>query len=109
MVNRKLIAAGKYLFDPANFQLQHENKMIELTQREAELLNFFLEHRNEVLKREQILTSIWGQDGYFFGRSLDVFVSRLRKIFVMDGEIRIENLHGIGYRMIVPESSGTSP
>ena len=108
MVNRKLISAGKFLFDPANFQLQHENKMIELTQREAELLNFFLEHRNEVLKREQILTSIWGQDGYFFGRSLDVFVSRLRKIFVMDGEIRIENLHGIGYRMIVPESSGTS-
>jgi DNA-binding response OmpR family regulator len=77
--------------------------MIELTQREAELLNFFLEHRNEVLKREQILTSIWGQDGYFFGRSLDVFVSRLRKIFSADGEIRIENLHGIGYRMIVPD------
>jgi len=53
-----------------------------------------------VLKREQILTAIWGQDDYFFGRSLDVFISRLRKIFAADDSVKIETLHGIGFKFV---------
>jgi DNA-binding response OmpR family regulator len=97
---RKLYRVGKYQFDPANFLLEFDKEKLELTQREAELLQYFLEHKNEVLKREQILTAIWGQDDYFFGRSLDVFVSRLRKIFANDTSIKIENLHGIGFKLV---------
>jgi DNA-binding response OmpR family regulator len=101
--NKKLYQAGTYQFDPSNFVLLKNNQVVELTQRESELLLFFLEHKNQVLKREQILTSIWGQDDYFFGRSLDVFVSRLRKIFAGDTTIHIENLHGIGFKLVVAE------
>jgi len=56
-----------------------------------------------VLKREQILKSVWGDDDYFMGRSLDVFISRLRKIFSNEEGIAIENLHGIGFKFVVPE------
>jgi DNA-binding response OmpR family regulator len=91
--------AGTYLFDPANFLLKKEGKEILLTEREAALLGFFLKHKNEALKREQILQAVWGQDDYFYGRSLDVFVSRLRKIFADDPGFRIQTLHGIGFRL----------
>ena len=78
-----------------------------LTQREAELLKYFLDHKNEVLKRDQILTALWGKDDYFLGRSLDVFVSRLRKIFAKDAAVKIENLHGIGFKFL-DDASGTN-
>ena len=103
ITSKKIFTAGNFQFDPGNFSLQKDDKQIELTQREAELLQYFLEHKNEVLKREQILTAIWGQDDYFFGRSLDVFVSRLRKIFAGDENVKIENLHGIGFKMVLTE------
>lgn len=103
IASKKIFTAGSFQFDPGNFLLQKDDKQIELTQREAELLQYFLEHKNEVLKREQILTAIWGQDDYFFGRSLDVFVSRLRKIFAGDENVKIENLHGIGFKMVLME------
>lgn len=90
-------------FDPPNFNLQNEKEKITLTQREAELLKYFLDNKNEVLKREQILIAIWGKDDYFLGRSLDVFVSRLRKIFSNDEKIKIENLHSIGFKFVERE------
>lgn len=91
---------GSFQFDPANFLLLHQTKQIELTQKEAALLQYFIDHKNKVLKREQILTAIWGQDDYFFGRSLDVFISRLRKIFAADNSVKIETLHGIGFKLV---------
>lgn len=102
-VNNKLYKVSTYQFDPANFILQNQAEKVMLTQREAELLTYFLDNKNQVLKREQILQSIWGQDDYFMGRSLDVFVSRLRKIFSKDTRIRIENLHGIGFKFMESE------
>ena len=102
-VNKKIFTAGNFQFDRSNFLLVKGNEEIELTQREAELLQYFLEHRNQVLTREQILSAIWGQEDYFFGRSLDVFISRLRKIFASDGSVKIENLHGIGFKLVLPE------
>jgi DNA-binding response OmpR family regulator len=89
---------GKYSFDSSSYSLIAENESINLTQRESELLKFFMDNKNEVLKRDRILKSLWGDDDYFMGRSLDVFISRLRKILAHESGISIENLHGIGFR-----------
>lgn len=74
---------------------------MNLTQREAELLKYFVDHKNQVLKREEILKAVWGNDDYFLGSSLDVFISRLRKIFAEEPSITIENLHGIEFKFNV--------
>ncbi|MES2543844.1 MAG: response regulator transcription factor [Bacteroidota bacterium] len=103
VANKLNYRVGKYNFDNSNYQLYNDFEKINLTQREAELLKFFLDNRNIVLKREKILTSLWGDDDYFMGRSLDVFISRLRKIFSEDDKITIENLHGIGFKFSVKE------
>ncbi|BAP29758.1 response regulator [Chryseobacterium sp. StRB126] len=89
---------GKYDFDPKNYTLQNTLNTITLTQRESELLHYFIRHKNTVVKRQDILKAIWGDDDYFMGRSLDVFISRLRKVLVNEENILIENLHGIGFR-----------
>lgn len=89
---------GKYDFDPKNYTLQNAVDTITLTQRESELLHYFISHKNIVLKRQDILKTIWGDDDYFMGRSLDVFISRLRKVLINEENILIENLHGIGFR-----------
>lgn len=90
---------GNYLFDYPNLTIVHREQEDTLTQREADLLKLLVENRDQVLKRSDILVQLWGQDDYFLGRSLDVFISRLRKYFREDEDIRIENLHGVGFRM----------
>lgn len=92
------LQVGKYKFDILNYALFFENEKISLTQRETDLLKLFIQNNNRVLKREEILKSLWGSDDYFMGRSLDVFISRLRKILSNDKNIVIENLHGIGFK-----------
>ena len=92
---------GKYQFDSNNFVVFNEEEKFTLTQRESELLLLFIKNKNKVLKREEILKSLWGDDDYFMGRSLDVFISRLRKILSNEKGIVIENLHGIGFRFSV--------
>jgi DNA-binding response OmpR family regulator len=94
---------GSFKFDFENYSLSNGDLEFLLTQREAELLKFFIEHKNQVVKREAILKALWGDDDYFLGRSLDVFISRLRKIVCIDSHIQIENLHGIGFRFTVKE------
>jgi DNA-binding response OmpR family regulator len=89
---------GKYQFDAINYEVILGNEKTTLTLRESELLKLFIQNPNKVLKREEILKSLWGTDDYFMGRSLDVFISRLRKILSKDTNIVIENLHGIGFR-----------
>ena len=89
---------GKYDFDPKNYTLQGLENSITLTQRESDLLLYFIRHKNLVVKRQEILKAIWGDDDYFMGRSLDVFISRLRKVLAEEQNILIENLHGIGFR-----------
>lgn len=96
-------SVGRYKFDTDNYVLTFEEQKINLTQRESELLKLFLDNKNKVLKREQILTSLWGDDDYFMGRSLDVFISRLRKILSTESHISIENLHGIGFKFNIRE------
>ncbi|MGX5686577.1 response regulator transcription factor [Chryseobacterium cucumeris] len=89
---------GKYDFDPKNYTLKGAENNITLTQRESDLLLYFIRHKNLVVKRQEILRAIWGDDDYFMGRSLDVFISRLRKVLAEEQNIVIENLHGIGFR-----------
>ena len=89
---------GNYFFDTLNYTIYNNNEKIKITERESELLKFLVQNKNEVLKRETILTAIWGENDYFMGRSLDVFISRLRKILLNEKNITIENLHGIGFR-----------
>ena len=101
MGGKNTYTIGKYQFDHKNFLVFNETEKINLTQREAELLKLFLDNKNVVMKREEILKSLWGNDDYFLGRSLDVFISRLRKILANEKGIAIENLHGIGFKFSV--------
>ena len=90
--------AGIFTFDSLNYEIKNGDEKTVLTQREADLLKLFLQNPNRVLKREDILKALWGTDDYFLGRSLDVFISRLRKILAKDPNISIENLHSIGFK-----------
>lgn len=101
IANANIYTVGKYQFDPNNYLVFNASEKISLTQREAELLKLFLDNKNVVMKREEILKSLWGSDDYFLGRSLDVFISRLRKILADEKGIVIENLHGIGFKFSV--------
>jgi len=91
---------GNYTFDYKNLSLKNETIEKQLTQKEADLLKFFIENKNVILKRSDILESLWGEDDYFMGRSLDVFISRLRKYLKQDENLKIENIHGVGFRLV---------
>lgn len=90
---------GSYQFDHENLLLEQAGHLKNLTQKEADLLQFFIENKNQVLKRSLILQRLWGEDDYFLGRSLDVFISRLRKYLRQDESVKIENIHGVGFRL----------
>ncbi|KAF0194087.1 MAG: winged helix family two component transcriptional regulator [Bacteroidetes bacterium] len=90
---------GSYSFDLTNQQLIHSGKTQPLTFRESELIRLFADNMNQIVKREDILMKVWGNDQYFSSRSLDVFISRIRKLLKSDPTIKIENIHNIGYRM----------
>lgn len=97
--SEEICKIGAYTFDYKNLRLIHEDKAISLTAREAELLRLFCLKPEMILKREEILKQVWGNDDYFSGRSLDVFISRLRKYLKHDKNIVIENIHGVGFRI----------
>ncbi len=92
---------GGYVFDYQNLSLQHNGQSETLTQKEADLLRLFCRHMGTALKREEILQQVWGSDDYFLGRSLDVFISRLRKHLRHDPDVEIANLHGVGFKLKV--------
>jgi DNA-binding response OmpR family regulator len=97
-----MVAIGaKYTFSYKSSQLSVGEKTIPLTSREAELLKLFLLNKNQVMSRQSILLHIWGNDDFFTGRSLDVFITKLRKYLQQDPAIRIMNIRGIGYKLIV--------
>ena len=93
-----LFQIGDFTFDHKNLQLKNESIKRQLTQKEADLLKYFIKNKNVVLKRSDILETLWGEDDYFLGRSLDVFISRLRKYLKEDETLKIENIHGVGFR-----------
>ncbi|KAI9549283.1 hypothetical protein GHT06_007574 [Daphnia sinensis] len=93
------LTVGNYLLDHKNLSLKFGEQSKNLTQKEADLLKMFIENKNEVIKRSNILEALWGEDDYFLGRSLDVFISRLRKYLSQDPRIKIENIHSVGFKM----------
>lgn len=93
---------GSFVFDPVNYLVSKEGQATQLTERESALLKLFIDNKNTILKREKILTELWGTDDYFLGRSMDVFISRLRKIFKDDESIRIENIPRVGFKLVAP-------
>jgi len=90
---------GGYTFDFQKLTLSINDAKQSLTFREAEVLKYLADRPDQVIRRDDLLKAIWGDDDYFMGRSLDVFISRLRKYLSADANIRIDNIHGVGFRM----------
>jgi DNA-binding response OmpR family regulator len=95
----KVFYVGQFAFDPSRLTLKNKASEKTLTQKEAEVLKLLYRNRDRVLKREEILRQVWGDDDYFMGRSMDVFISKLRKYLKEDPAIQIVNYHGVGFRL----------
>ncbi len=98
-----VVGLGKLKFDRDRQLLHSRSGERKLTSRESELLELLCAHRNEVVHRNDILKAIWGDDSYFNGRSLDVFISKIRKYLAVDPSIEIKSAHGKGYKLAVEE------
>jgi DNA-binding response OmpR family regulator len=94
-----IVKLGAYDFDYANLTLAIASDKTELTQMEADLLKLFCDQKGKLIKREEILKAVWNSDDYFLGRSLDVFISKLRKYLKSDANIEIVNQFGVGFRL----------
>ena len=93
-----------FKLDMTNLQLFHKGELVKnMTQKEANLLQLLYENKNQTIKRSVILKKLWGTDDYFLGRSMDVFISRLRKNLKPNPAIKIENVHGVGFRLVIDE------
>lgn len=99
--NPDLVSLGKYLFDKRNTILKLNNQNIELTAKEANLLMLLHEDANSTVKRDTILQKVWGDEGDYIGRTLDVFISRLRKKLDGDASLKIVNIRGVGYKLVL--------
>lgn len=93
---------GKYHFNPKLRELKHDEMTQTLSPKENELLKMLAEHKNDLLPRERALKKIWGSDTYFNGRSMDVYIAKLRKYLKDDSNIEIVNIHGNGFRLVAP-------
>lgn len=99
--DRDRFEVGAYTFDHRNLVLSHPTEERKLTKKEAEVLRLLCMHQDQVLARELVLNMVWGDDTYFLGRSLDVFISRLRKYLKADPTVQIVNVHGVGFKLVV--------
>ncbi|MCK9324389.1 MAG: response regulator transcription factor [Bacteroidales bacterium] len=94
---------GHFLFDSNKQLLIHSEKTINLTTKESDLLKLLCQHTNQVLERNYALKSIWKDDNYFNARSMDVYITKIRKHLADDPSIQIINVHGKGYKLIVDQ------
>lgn len=92
---------GEYKFDPLKQNLSYRGDTIKLTTKESELLELLCRHRNEILERNYALKAIWIDDNYFNARSMDVYITKLRKYLRKDESVKILNVHGKGYKLLV--------
>lgn len=91
-----IIQINTYSLDTKRLELTCKDYKKQLTQKEGELILFLFQHKNQLLKREDILKAVWENDDFFSGRSMDVFISRLRKYFKLDPSISIESIRNVG-------------
>jgi DNA-binding response OmpR family regulator len=94
---------GNLNFSYTEKKIYFEGRAIGITLKEADLLKFFCLHPNRLLKRDEILLAVWGKDDYFLGRSMDVYITKLRKSLKLDPNVMLETIHGVGFRFILPE------
>jgi DNA-binding winged helix-turn-helix (wHTH) protein len=102
-INKNTIKIGEYLYDANKMVLIRQEKTIELTSKENELLSLLNENANETISKETILNKVWGDEGDYVGRTLDVYVSKLRKKLENDSSIELKNIRGVGYKLIVED------
>ncbi len=95
-----IVSLGNYTYHHENLELKAPEFEKTLTQKEGDLLMLLIENKNKVIRRNVILEKLWGEDDYFLGRSMDVFISRLRKNLKQDDSIKIENIHGVGFKLV---------
>lgn len=95
------IKIGSFQFYPEQNKLQRETKEINLSKKECELLVIFTESLNQIIKRDELTKKVWEDNGVFVGRSLDTYVSKLRKKLSADDTVKIVNVHGVGYKLEV--------
>ncbi|MNK03823.1 Transcriptional regulatory protein YycF [compost metagenome] len=93
----KSIAIGRYLFHPEQLLLSHALEQFKLTEREAQLLLFLWQHNGQLVTREEILEKVWGNADFFTGRSMDVFITRIRKYLSLDPNLSISSNRGVGF------------
>jgi DNA-binding response OmpR family regulator len=99
----EVVSIGKYTFDFSRQSLNIDGKTKRITEKESDILKYLSDHRNKKIKREDLLTEVWGNNDYFFGRSLDVFITKIRKYLKEDATLNIENVFGVGFIFNVPE------
>jgi len=92
---------GEYTFITSSFQLENNGTSRKLTKKEAEILKLLCSHQGQVLERELVANLVWGDDSYFVGRSMDVFITKLRKYLFDDSNVSIDNVHGVGFKLNV--------
>ncbi len=92
---------GKFTFDYPNRVLQSTDEVVNLTKKEAEVLRMLASNINKVVRREKVLTDVWGENDYFMGRSMDVYIARLRKKLAEDNNVSIVNVHRLGFKLEV--------
>jgi DNA-binding response OmpR family regulator len=97
----EMIKFGKFIFDYPNRLLCTREHQINLTKKEAEVLRMLAANINNVVKREKVLTNVWGENDYFMGRSMDVYIARLRKKLQEDKSVNIVNVHRMGFKLEV--------
>jgi DNA-binding response OmpR family regulator len=88
---------GKYIFDYDNQALKLGSDVKRITEKESEILRYLCNNKNKLVKREELLVAVWGVNDYFLGRSLDVFITKIRKYLKEDASLTIENIHGVGF------------
>ena len=101
-----LYKIGRMQFDSQKQLLTMDDKQIKLTTKESDLLSLLCSHKNEILQRDFALKTVWTDDNYFNARSMDVYITKLRKHLKADDSIEIINIHGKGYKLIAPEVEG---
>jgi DNA-binding response OmpR family regulator len=99
--NQKSYNLGKYIFDVNKQQIQFGDTITKLTTKESELLHLLANNMNEMVERNFTLETIWGNDTYFNARSMDVYITKLRKYFKDDPNVEIINVHGKGFKLII--------
>ncbi len=103
VLNEQVVFGTDSFFDYDNLLLMNQNSPLQLTQKEADLFRYLIQNKNTVLKREDILINVWGKDDYFLGRSMDVFMTKVRKYIKDINGLELQTIHGVGFKLILEQ------